>query len=183
MPPKKDMDDYVISELGNWNVAARFSHVKIMIPMEKCEYYEDMAKFGYETVFDELLNYEAIPDEIVKIVGLQRLNEELIKLASNAKFAMKKSGTKQTLEEYQKKLKVISTFIPSTYQTKFSQIHKTKSTHIIPSRFEFIRNKILGIKEDMNDPLNKNHLIFTDKEEFNPHAFKERLKHRIVNKG
>ena len=39
------------------------------------------------------------------------------------------------------------------------------------------------IKADINLPLNKNHLIFVDKEEFDPAMFKKKLKDRIINKG
>lgn len=177
------MDEFVISESGNWNVAARFAYVKIMIPQEKCEYYEDMAKFGYETVFDELMNYGRIPDDIVRIIGLKRLVDELIKLINNAKFAMKRPNTKKTIEEQEEKLKVLKGFIPKTYKTTYNQVQKIKSTTIVPEFFDNILERVIQIKADINEPLNQNHLIFTDREEFDPKAFKDRIKDRMRNKG
>ena len=51
---------------------------------------------------------------------------------------------------------------------------------------EFI-NKVLEIiveiKSLINIPLNNNHLIFTDKEEFDPHAYKNEMKKRMTERG
>ena len=47
--PKKDKSsgDHVISESGNWNVAAQFSKSKIMDPLDRCDIYENLARYGY----------------------------------------------------------------------------------------------------------------------------------------
>ena len=181
MPKKDAVDDYMISESGNWNVAARFSEIKIMIPLAKCDVYEDVAKFGYVDLFEELMNY-GIPPETLKLSALNRLINELIKIAKNCRFAMKKQGTKTQLEELEKRLYIIKKVFPLIYKTTFNQISKTSQTKL-NSFFPEILERVLEIKAEINDPLNKNHLIFTDKEEFDPKAFKDRIKNRMIDQG
>ncbi|KKL77847.1 hypothetical protein LCGC14_2030750, partial [marine sediment metagenome] len=49
--------------------------------------------------------------------------------------------------------------------------------------YEKVLERVLEIKALINEPLNKNHLIFTDKKEFDPRAFKEGIKKRIIGQG
>lgn len=182
--PKKDYgsDEYVISETGNWNVAADFSREKIMKPMIKCDFYEDIAKFGEENIIEELMGY-GLPHDMIRFSGFRRLVEELIKLCNNAKFAMKKPGTKDELHGYKDILEKIRKSFPLLYETKKDNYKKTQQIKLIEDKFEKALLLTIEIKSDLNEPLNKNHLIFTDKEEFDPQAFKEKLKNRITDKG
>ncbi len=182
--PKKDGDDYVISETGNWNVADQYTKSKIMRPLNLCDYYEDIARFGYESIAEELINYQAPPNDVIRIKAIKRLILELIRLIDNSKFALKKSGTKQTILEYKGLLKKILPLIPQVVHISKNDIEGTTQVTISkPALFEEILEKISGIKSKINEPLNQNHLIFTDTEEFDPVAFKKGLKDRMVNRG
>lgn len=181
--PKKDSDgSYNQSESGNWNVADDFSKVKIMTPLAKCELYEDIATFGYENFIDELINFN-VPNEVARIKALERLVKELIRVCKNADFAMKKQGTKDKLKKHEKNLKLLMKLIPVVYAKRTNQANHTSHIIINEKNFEDLFGKILDIKSEINEPLNKNHLIFVDKEQFDPKAFKEQLKDRMINQG
>jgi hypothetical protein len=180
---RKSDGDYTISETGNWNVADSFSKVKVMRPLENCELYEDIATYGHDSFFGELIRFDMPTDEL-KIMGLKRLTNELIRLCKNARFAMKKPGTKEQLKKYEEKLrKIKNEILEFTYAKTINQVQGTSNLKIRKENFEKVLELLTEIKADINDPLNKNHLIFTDKEEFDPRAFKERIRQRIVNKG
>lgn len=176
-------DDFTISETGNWNVADRFTKVKIMLPMAKCEMYEDLAQFGYDDFIDEIINYYNVPMDVTRLKGLTHLIKELLKICKNVKFAMKKAGTKQELQKYEDQLKSIQKVIPSVYKIHFDQIRKTKNIVLIESKFDVILERVIEIKSKINEPLNKNDLIFVSKEEFDPKEFKKKMMERMANKG
>jgi len=182
--PKKETStgDWVISETGNWNVASDFARVKIMIPLSKCEYYEDIAKFGYDAISEELMG-QHIQNDYVRFVGLRRLINELLRVCKNTMFAMKVGKTKETLDGYEKRLVKVRNILPLIIKVKRDNISKTKDIILIPDEFEKTLEIVLNLKSLINIPLNKNHLIFTDKEEFDPHAFKESIKERMTSKG
>ncbi len=182
--PKKDYStgESIISESGNWNVASDFARVKIMIPLAKCDYYEDIATFGYESIIDELMGY-SIPNDFVRHTGLKRLVKELIRICKNSKFAMKKPKTKEDMKKYEEKLEKIKEVLPLLVNMKKNHATKTEELRIIPEKFEKVLHVVLEIKSGINFPLNQNHLIFTDKEEFDPHAYKNAMKERMTHRG
>lgn len=182
--PKKDSitGENIISETGNWNVASDFAKAKIMTPQNKCEYYEDIATFGYDSIIEELMGY-AIPNDLVRFIGLKRLVKELIKLCKNSRFAMKKTGTKKELQDYENKLEKIRNVLPLLVVIKKNNIDRTRELTLINNKFDKTLEIVLEIKSSINMPLNRNHLIFTDREEFDPHAFKKKVKERMVNRG
>lgn len=182
MPKGDGEGGYIQSESGNWNVADDFSKVKIMMPLAKCEFYEDIATFGYENFIEDLINYN-VPNEVARIKALERLIKELIKICKNCNFAMKKAGTESKLKLHEKNLTIIKKLIPITYVKRTNQANHTSQIIINEKNFEIILEKVITIKSDINEPLNKNHLIFVDKEVFDPKAFKEKLKERMINKG
>ncbi len=177
-------EDYIVSELGNWNVAEKFVYEKIMKPLKKCDRYEDIAYFGYESLIEELINYQAPPNDVIKIKAMERLVKELIRIIENSKFAMKVGNTRKTALEYRGKLKKILPIIPTLLRKKANQINKT-SSYIIknPKLFDSILDTISEIKSRINEPLNQNHLIFTDREEFDVKKFKSNIKRRITTQG
>ncbi len=180
---KRDSDEgFMISETGNWNVAAEFSKEKIMKPMVRCEVYEDIAAFGYEDIFEELMSY-GMPQEQLRLSGLKRLIHELRKICKNCRFAMKKSGTKEKLEDFEKKLNIIKRISPLLYKKSYNQITKISTIRIEEVLFSEILERLSEIKADLNDPLNKNHLIFTDKEEFDPIAYKKQVIKNATTRG
>lgn len=182
--PKKDGDDYIISESGNWNVADDYSKQMIMKSLIKASYFEDVAYFGYESLSEELLNYNLPSNDIIKYKALDRLIKELIKLINNAKFALKRDKTKDEALKYKEQLKDIHKTLPQLIKITNNQIQrsnsfKIKDIHLFNNYIDIISE----IRSKINEPLNKNHLIFTDKEEFDPKKFKDNLKRRMVEEG
>ena len=175
-------EGYNTSESGNWNVASDYSKLKIMKPLFNCDIYENIAKFGYDSFGEQLENYN-VPQESLRLMGLDRLIHELLKLIKNCKFAMKKKGTKETLENDEKLLRKILQFTPKISSIKVNQVRRTKETKIDENLFNLILNKVLDIKEKVNEPLNKNDLIFTSKEEFDPIAYKKLVFDRATTQG
>ena len=182
--PKKDSTtgEPIISESGNWNVASDFARIKIMTPLAKCEYYEDIATFGYDSVIEELMNY-SIPNDLVRFTGLKRLVRELIRVCKNSRFAMKKGNTKEKLKEYHDELKKIKGILHLLVSIKKNNVNNTKELIIADEKFNKVLDIVLEIKSSINTPLNQNHLIFTDKEEFDAHAYKTAMKERMVHRG
>ena len=182
--PKHDSTtgEAIVSESGNWNVASDFARIKIMLPLAKCEHYEDITRFGYESIAEELMGYQ-VPNDYVRYTGLTRLINELLKICKNSMFAMKKGNTKKDLEDYEKELKRIKGILNLLVVVKRNNINKTKELVIIPDKFNDVFEIVLQIKSSINIPLNQNHLIFTDKEEFDPHAYKKSMKERMTSRG
>lgn len=176
-------EDFTISETGNWNVADKFTKVKIMLPMAKCEMYEDLAQFGYDNFLDELIDYYNIPMDVTRLKGLNHLIKELLKICKNVKFAMKRGNSKKELQKYEDQLKAINKLIPSLYKIKVDQVRKTKIINLIPGKFDLILEKVIEIKAGINDPLNQNDLIFVNKEEFDPKEYKRKMMERMKTKG
>lgn len=175
--------EFSISETGNWNVAKSFSEVKIMNPMINCEMYEDAAIHGFDSIISEVINTDFSVDRL-RVAALKRLNSELIKLCNNAKFAMKKSGSRDKLLKIREKLKTIrKDVIPHIYSYTVNQAKNTKQITINEKIFEKTLDLLIELKSDINVPLNMNDLIFTHTEEFDPNKYKEKIKERIVNKG
>lgn len=168
----KREDGYNVSELGNWNVASDYSRLKIMKPLDFCDHYENIARFGYDTMIEQLENF-GVPLDTLKLIGFERLVNELIKLCDNSMFAMKSGGTKKELKGIEDKLKIIRKIIPTLSKTINKQ--KSKVITIIPEKYYKVLDIVADIKSKVNEPLNKNHLIFTNKEEFDPKAYKEQI--------
>lgn len=175
-------DRYGSSETGNWNVASRFAEVKIMVPLEKCDFYEDVAKFGYHSYLEELMNY-GIPTDILKLTALDRLVNELMKIADNSMFAMKKAGTKKQMKNIKERLEDVMKVFPTLATEKRDNIRKTSSVKIDEEIFKEVLKVVLKIKSEINEPLNKNDLIFTDTYEFDPKAAKEQIKSGLIETG
>lgn len=183
MPKKDDASgDREISDIGNWNSAAIYSKEKIMKPLARCDVYTDIATSGYGSLIEELANYN-IPNDNLRYNGLKSLVNELLKICNNSMFAMKKKGTKETLENIEKSLERIEKVLHLAYKIKKNDVKKTREMRLIWEKFEPILKTVKKIKKDINFPLNQNHLIFTDKEEFDPNIFKTSLKERMVSKG
>ncbi len=176
----KKEEGYNVSELGNWNVASDYSRLKIMKPLDFCDHYENIARFGYDTLIEQLENF-GIPLDTLKIIGLERLINELIKLCGNSRFAMKTSNTKKELEKLEELLKAIRKIIPVLSRTITKQ--GKKETILISDRFYKTLDNVIEIKNKLNEPLNKNHLIFTNKEEFDPKTYKKQIMEDAQTRG
>ena len=182
--PKKDYStgETIVSETGNCNVASDFSRVKIMIPLAKCEYFKDIATFGYEEIAEQIMGAN-VQNDLVRFTGLKRYINELLKICKNCKFAMKTGNTKKTLEDLETKLKKIKEIINLLVNVRKNHINHTQKLIIDNEKFDKVLEIVMEVESAINVPLNQNHLIFTDKEEFDPQAYKEKLKKRMIGQG
>ena len=173
-------EGYNVSELGNWNVASDYSRLKIMKPLDYCDHYENIARFGYDTLIEQLENF-GISLDVLKLIGFERLVNELIKLCGNSKFAMKVGGTKKEMEDLEKQLVKIRKIIPLLSKTiKKQRKHEIK---LDSKKYYKALDIVVEIKSRLNEPLNKNHLIFTNKEEFDPKAYKKKIMEDAKSRG
>lgn len=182
--PKRDQEDSIVSETGNWNVADSYAKSKIMRPLILCDYYEDIAYFGYDSIAEELVNYSSPPNDVIKLRAMKRLTKQLIRLIDNCKFALKKGKTKEKALGYRELLIKLDSTIPKLIKETYNAVEDKRTVSISNiSLFNEVLEKISEIKSKINEPLNENHLIFTDKEEFDAKAFKAKLKDRMINQG
>ncbi len=168
----KKEEGYNVSELGNWNVASDYSRLKIMKPLDYCDHYENIARFGYDTLIEQLENF-GVPLDVLKLIGFERLVNELIKLCGNSKFAMKVGNTKKEMEDLEKKLVEIRKLMPLLSKVVTQQ--RKQKVKLNEEKYYKILDIVVEIKSKLNEPLNKNHLIFTNKDEFDPKKYKKKL--------
>lgn len=175
----KKEEGYNQSETGNWNVASDYSRIKIMKPLDSCDHYENIARFGYDTLIEQLENF-GIPLDTLKIIGFERLINELLKVCGNVKFAMKVGGTADELKKIKKDLEKIRGLISVLSKTITKQ---KKKILVLNNNYYKTLDIVIGLKAELNEPLNKNHLIFTNKEEFDPKAQKDRIMEEAKTRG
>ena len=176
---EKREDGYNVSDSGNWNVASDYSRLKIMKPLDFIDHYENIARFGYDTLMEEVANY-GVPLDSLKLIGFERMVNEMIKLIGNCRFAMKSGKTKELIDSFDEKLKKIRSLIPMLS----NKIKKQNGTIIkLNKNYYIMLDYVSEIKASINEPLNKNHLIFTDKEEFNPKAYKDQIIKDAISRG
>lgn len=179
MPKKDGIDDFVISDHGNWNVAADYSKLKLMKPLYLADEFETIATFGFLDFYEETEN--AMNIDFIKIRGFKRLINTLLMLINNSKFAVGKDKT--ILEGYEKELKKFQKITPLLYFYKRNEQKKTKELLIKPEKYNLALDRIIEIKALINEPLNKHDLIFTHKEDFDPARAKQDIKERLTNIG
>ena len=173
-------EGYNVSETGNWNVASDFSRIKIMKPLDACDHYENIARFGYDMLIEQLENY-GIQLDTLKLIGFERLVNELLKICGNVKFAMKSGGTEKELKRIKGELEKVRKIIPVLSRTVTKM--KKKSVVLEKEKYYKVLDLVIGLKSKLNEPLNKNHLIFTNKEEFDPAKHKKDIIEGAKKKG
>lgn len=179
--PKRE-GELIISETGNWNVASQYADSIIMDSLRKCRDYERIARMGHISLLDEMLNMNPKSKDELKYDGLRYLISELIVLIESAKEFLKKENTKEQAENIEEELKKINDYLPNVYKTN-KNIGKQTKFILIPQVYDQVLNRVAKLRSELNYPLNRNHLIFTDKDEFQSADFKDRLKARVKNKG
>lgn len=169
---KSSQEGGMMSEYGSWNVASTYAHLKIMKPLYLADEYETVATFGSVDFVDQLnINY---PIDLLKIKGFERLVRILITIIDNSIFAIRHSRDKETLKTKKEELNKIFKIIPSLYEIKRNQRNKTQ-TLILKSMYDIVLENVRSIKAEINTPLNKSHLIFVDKDEWDPKKQKKQL--------
>lgn len=176
----KREEGYNVSDTGNWNVASDYSRLKIMKPLDYCDHYENIARFGYDTLIEQLENF-GIPRDTLKLIGFERLVNELLKICGNVKFAMKSKGTDEELEKIKGDLEKVRKIIPILSKT----VTKMKKNMLVLNEEKYYKtlDLVIDLKAQLNEPLNKNHLIFTNKEEFDPKAYKKGILEGAKTRG
>ena len=180
MDLNKKEEGYNVSELGNWNVASDYSRLKIMKPLDFSDHYENIARFGYDTLIEQLENF-GVPLDTLKLIGFERLVNELIKLCGNVKFAMKVGKTLKEIEDIETKLIRVRSLIPMLSRVVTKQ--RKRETVLNTEKYYKVLDYVVSLKAKLNEPLNKNHLIFTNKEEFDPKAYKKQIMEDARTRG
>jgi len=175
--------DNFISELGNWNNAAIYSTAEIAKPLAMTTIYRDIAKHGYSDFISDIMNTGISKDQL-RYEGLKYLVSELLKVIENSKAFLKKKGTLGDINEYEKKLKNAETLLnlPILYKKgcdRFGNI----SIKLDLIKFEKVLKEILDIRTEIKTPLNKNDLIFINKEEFDPKEYKQQILSDATTRG
>ncbi len=178
---EKREDGYNISEDGDWNVAADYSKRKIMLPLDNCDIYQRIARFGYDSFLDEVRNL-GTPTDVLRLMGMDRLVNELLMLIENALFAMKVKDTEDQLKEFEKQLRRLLKLTPNLSSVKSNAIKKSKQTVINEKFFNGVLKEVTDIKYKINTPLNKNNLIFTHKSENDSDDRKKKVVDDVINK-
>lgn len=169
----------IISETGNWNVASDYSRLLIMKHLYLADEYETIAMFGSSDMLEDLTQpYDA---EYLKVNGLKWFVHHLIKLVNNSKFAVK--SEKGILMGYLEELKKIERILPMLHRIVHNSVRKTTNVQINYKLYDAVLERLSQLKSLINEPLNKNHLIFTSKETFDAKEFKKTLRERMISKG
>ena len=156
---KKKNKDFDSEEVKNWVVGKEFSKIKLMDLLTEVDLLETSSEFGFES-FDEIIKNNKLSKQEIdhnKIVSFKLLIFKLIQIIRNTDFAMKQDRKK--MQKYLKNLKIIDSMIPKIY-TKISD----KKVRLKPTYSRFLAI-VKEIKCKINFPLNRNNLIYMNREE------------------
>lgn len=170
---KKDLEhnDGMISDTGNWNVAADYSKYKILRPLVLVDEYEEIALFGTGSLLQEMAGL--FNKDELRLNGLKRLTHMLILIIDNTIFAVKKD--REELEGYRRKLKDVLEIFPHLSKNVTDQRKSTNTIKLYHDKFDQVLEVVQDVKSKLNTPLNNNDLIFTKTEEFDPMAYKAEI--------
>lgn len=184
MPRKTEIDpeEYMISDYGNWNVAADYSKLMIMKPLWLASEYRKIAYFGYADLLDELALGEYNLD-FLKMKGYNRLVNILIEVIENSQFAIIPKKDKELLRKFLERLKRIEKLKPLLFKTKINQVKKTSEVIIVKEKYDPLLEEVSKIRAEILEPLNRSDLIYTHKEEFDPVAYKKMVIDQATTTG
>lgn len=170
-------DRFEQSETGNWNVAGDYTKLKIFKLLYEADQLETIAKFGCLEIEEEFYMREDI-QKSSRIKALKRLVFVLKLIIENTKFALKYKEDKESFINFYKDLIDLEEMLPSIEAQKIDK-NKTK-IEIYEEMFNKIFEKLIEIKKELLEPLNKSDLIFVHKEEFDPIAYQQSVEERFV---
>lgn len=172
----KKNNDSQMEENKTWNIAKKYSELKLMNPLEVSDKYEIIAQFGYESI-EELnkLDIDEFQINYNKIKGFELLVSKLIQLIKNSEFSVKidKDKIKNNLE----KLELIESIIPNLYKKIQYKKFKLKPEYNI--FFKIVRS----IKSNINEQLNKNSLIYMQNQEISLKELIEKDEEEFINES
>ena len=171
-----------ISETGTWNQADVFSYDMIMELIKNSGIYLKIARTGFASL-NEKKNWEETPIDVLKIEGFEWLIDTLIDLLRNTRFVMKKKDSLKDSEKYEKQLIKIKSIIPILSKITTNQRDHTKTLKIIYEKYNPILEMVSKIRSEINTPLNKNNLIFIDKEMIDPKVYEKKIMYDLIHRG
>lgn len=147
---------------GNWNNAKRFSDTKIQGILESLDKYETIARFGFSTPEEKIQNLKLPKEEIdfIRLQGLKYYVSGIIQLLENSDFAVTKEREK--FEKYYEAIIIIRDKIIH----KLGRETGNKTASIRTKDYFAVLSYVQRIKSKINNPLNKNGLIFINRKEF-----------------
>lgn len=173
-----------IKESGKWNIAKEYSEKKLLYYLLKIDEYQTTAEMGGKDLNEEFFSIiNGFPIEQIRIKSLKWLIISLQVLVSNTKLAISPKAHKVRLKEIEKKLKKIKGSLVYTYKKNYNNINKTQKIIINEGVFNNFLEELVIIKEEVQEIINKNNLIYINVEEFSPGDIKAKIKKRAIEKG
>lgn len=170
-----------LSETGNWNIAGDYASLKIMKLLYLADEYEIISTFGATNFYEEL-NMTAGKD-FLRVKAIDRLISILMMLINNTKFAIIHSTDIQTLETLYSDLEKIRPMTKYVYQRRSDAVKKESHIQIDEEKFRKLLNAVIKIKQEINMPLNKSHLIFISREIYDPREQKKKIIDEAIKRG
>jgi hypothetical protein len=172
--------DFEQSESGNWNIADFWSTHMIAKPLYLANEALRMAKKGCVDIEEDFVLEEDAKAQ-ARIKGLIWAKDYIEEAIRHSLFAIRKKDDKTKVKNFleeiiklQKYMKLIRGEVPNREKTKLI---------INEEIFDLIYNKLIEIKTEINEPLNRSDLIFMFKEEFNPKEYKSKIKEELIEEG
>lgn len=183
--------DWEEIQSGNWNVAKPYTTEKILKWLVQIDYFQTISIFGYSNIESDVFIKDKNLQNTSRLHALKRLIHSIISLIRNTKFAVtgsderggekKKLTHKNKFDIYTKRLLKIEKHI------YLLRLEKKRGQRIVELNinekfFERIMEEINSIIDDVQFILNKNDLIFTHTEEYDPKKIKQGLKQRYIDR-
>lgn len=175
---KNFIEDSVVSETGNWNVAQSYSEGIIMGQLRYIKYLQTVAEVGTDEPMQT-------PEDVnfARYDALKRFVQALKQLISDTKFALRKKADKELFDQHYQYIKRINKSLSSVTDTKVNSVRKSRTFEIKEDTFEKYLDVLDSIKMELYEIINKSDLIYPTKEEFDPKAFKEAIIKRATTQG
>ena len=181
--------DWEEVQSGNWNVAKPYTTEKILKWLVQIDYFQTISTFGYSNIESDVFIRDNNLKNASRLYGLRRLIHSIISLIRNTKFAISGFETEDNEKIYYKSkfntyterlLKIEKHLYKLRIEKKRGQ--KIVELNIEENLFDKMMEEINSIIDDVQFILNKNDLIFTHTEEYDPKKIKEGLKERYINR-
>ena len=179
---RKTAQDYYAEtdDLGNWNSAGHYAQINIVEPIAQIKEYEKIARYGYTSIYSELSNLNNLNNDLMKLKGFERLVNTMITLCDNVEFAMKRGETRKKLKSIRANLKKIRAAMHLFYHQE--QLNNSQVIRL-NSKYYLALEKMAELKVDLYHQLNRNNLLFQDKEMFNPTDYKKKIIEHVTTHG
>ncbi len=179
---KKDYSE-PMSETGNWNASRVYTEVEIAEPIINATKYLDIAVNG-TLDFSENFYYSNIQKDTLKLEGLKRAVNELLKLIRNTFALCSRKGTPEEMKKYKKRLRAVRELLKKPIVYKLvTDINGNKHVSLNHDKFDGVIDYVSDIKEEMLKPIKINDLIMFHMEDLDPKELKKRIIDDAVDQG